>query len=201
MNRFGFLNLGQYLLTAGLISTCAIYYVSSNNLSSLNSTPVISGQQLHTEIKRDAVTISGRLTRITFRENSTTAVLNFISLDNYEINVLLPTSLSALRNSNLQIGQTYKITGTPLTRGVLSIRSVDQIEKSTLQQPNRVELICFRSVHQLTASTGYGTLCGDNTVINYQSSVAVLPNQIYTGYWTQHFSTRERTFNITGFVN
>jgi len=201
MNKFGFLNLGQYLLTVGLISTCAIYYANSNDLGSLNNTPVISGQELHTEIKRDAVTISGRLARITFRENSTTAVLNFISLDNYEINVLLPTSLSTLRNSNLQIGQTYKITGTPLTRGVLSVRSVDQIEKSTLQQPNRVELICFRHVHRLTDSTGYGTLCGNNTVINYQSSVAVYPNRVYTGYWTQHFNTREKTFNITGFAN
>jgi hypothetical protein len=201
MNRFGFLNLGQYLLTVGLISTCTIYYANSNNLSSLNNTPVISGQELHTEIKRDAVTILGTLTRITFRENSTTAVLNFISLDNHEINVLLPASLSTLRNSNLQIGQTYKITGTPLTRGVLSIRSLKQIEKSTLQQPNRVELICFRNVHRLTDSNGYGTLCGNNTVINYQSSVAVYPNRVYTGYWTQHFNTREKTFNITGFAN
>jgi hypothetical protein len=201
MNRFGFLNLGQYLLTAGLISTCAIYYTNNNDLSSLNNTPVVLGQELHTEIKRDAVTVIGTLTRVTFRENSTTAVLNFISLDNYEINVLLPTSLATLRSKNLQIGQTYKITGTPLTRGVLSVRSVDQIEKSTLQQPNRVELICFRHVHRLTDSSGYGTLCADNTVVNYQSSVAVYPNRVYTGYWTQHFNTREKTFNITGFAD
>jgi hypothetical protein len=201
MNRFGFLNLGQYLLITGLISTCALYYANSNNLGSLNNTPTISGQELHTTIQREAVTVIGTLTRVTFRETSTTAVLNFISLDNYEIDVLLPTSLSTLRSKNLQIGQTYKITGTPLTRGVLSIRSVDQIEKANAQQPHRLELICFRSVHQLTASTGYGTLCGDNAVINYQSSVAIYPNQVYTGYWTQHFHTRERTFNITGFVD
>jgi len=201
MNRFGFLNLGQYLLTIGLISTCAIYYTNSNDLGSLNNTPVVSGQQLHTEIKRDAVTVIGTLTRVTFRENSTTAVLNFISLDNYEIDVLLPTSLTTLRSKNLQIGQTYKITGTPLTRGVLSIRSADQIERSNTQQPHRVELICFRQVHRLTASTGYGTLCTNNAVINYQSSVAVYPNRVYAGYWTQHFHTREKTFNIIGFAD
>jgi len=201
MNKFGFLNLGQYLLTIGLISTCTVYYANSNNLGSLNNTPVLSGQALHTEIKRDAVTIIGTLTRVTFRENSTTAVLNFISLDNYEINVLLPTSLATLRNANLQIGQTYKITGTPLTRGVLSIKTLKQIERTNTQQPHKLELICFRNIHQLTASTGYATLCRGNTVINYQSSVAVLPNQVYTGYWTQHFNSRERTFNITGFAN
>jgi len=201
MNRFGFLNLGQYLLITGLISTCALYYTNSNNLGSLNNTPVVSGQELHTTIQREAVTVLGTLTRVTFRENSTTAVLNFISLDNYEIDVLLPTSLSTLRSKNLQIGQTYKITGTPLTRGVLSVKSVDQIEKSNAQQPHKLELICFRHIHRLTASTGYGTLCGNKTVVNYQSSVVVLPNQTYTGYWTKHFDTQEMTFNITGFVN
>jgi hypothetical protein len=201
MNRFGFLNLGQYFLITGLISTCAIYYANSNNLSNLNNTPVVSGQELHTTIQREAVTVFGTLTRVIFKENSTTAVLNFTSLDNYEIDVLLPTSLSTLRNADLQIGQTYKISGTPLARGVLSIKSLNQIEKSKVHQPQKIELICFRHVHQLTDSTGYGTLCRNDTVVNYQSSVAVLPNQVYAGYWTQHFDTQERVFNITGFAN
>jgi len=201
MNGLRFLNLGQYLLITGLISTCAIYYTNSNNLNNLNNTPVVSGQELHTTIQREAVTVFGTLTRVTFKENSTTAVLSFISLDNYEIDVLLPTSLSTLRNANLQIGQTYKISGTPLARGVLSIRSPNQIEKSKVHQPQKIELICFRRVQQLTDSTGYGTLCRDNTIVNYQSSVAVLPNQVYAGYWTQHFDTREKVFNITGFAN
>jgi len=201
MNRLGFLNLGQYLLIAGLISTCAIYYRNSNNLSNLNNTPLISGQELHTTIQREAVAVVGTLTRVIFRENSTTAVLNFISLDNYEIDVLLPISLSTLRSADLQIGQTYKISGTPLARGVLSVKSLKQIEKSKTYQPQNIELICFRHVHRLTDSAGYGTLCRDNTFVNYRSSVVVLPNQVYTGYWTQHFDTREKVFNITGFAN
>ncbi len=201
MNGLGFLNLGQYLLITGLISTCAIYYTNSNNLSSLNNTPLISGQELHTTIQREAVTVVGTLTGVTFRKNSTTAVLHFISLDHYEINVLLPTSLSTLQKADLKIGQAYKVSGTPLTRGVLSIKSLNQVEKSNTHQPYKFELICFRQVHPLTNSTGYGTLCRDNTTVNYQSSVIVLPNQVYKGYWTQNFNTRERTFNITGFAN
>lgn len=199
MNRFGFTGLGSYALIAALTVSAGVYYTNSNSLKRLSTVREVTGEELHTQMFRSGVSIHGTLTHVTLRESSNTAVLHFVSRDMQDIDVLVPMNEQILATSNLELGQSYKITGTPLTRGTLSIKSLDQLEKSNpIQQVNYLESICLRDIVRQTRNSGYGTVCDNTAVIKYVSSIPVHAGEHYLGYWTEHVHTREYTFNITG---
>lgn len=199
MKRFGFTGLGSYALITAFIVSAGVYYTNSNNLKRLSAVREVTGEELYTKIFRDGVSVYGTLTHITFRESSNTAVLHFVSRDMQDINVLVPMNMQMLASSNLELGQSYKITGTPLARGTLSIKSLDQLEKSNpIQQIDYLESICLRNIVRQTTNSGYGTVCDNTTVIKYVSSVPVHEGKHYLGYWTEHVHTGEYTFNILG---